>query len=72
MDSSTASVLVNIKQNYGWIDNLNYGLHVDGYSNFGGIQINGQASNNIYKRMGDLTLGVGEINNIVLKTNSGA
>jgi hypothetical protein len=39
--------------------------------NFGGVQINGQDTNNIYKRMGDLTIGVGEINNIVLKTNSG-
>ena len=72
VDSSTAGVLVNIKQNYGWIDNLNYALNVDGYSNFGGVQINGQNTNNIYKRMGDLTFGVGEINSIILKTNSGA
>jgi hypothetical protein len=72
VDSSSAGILVNIKQNYGWIDNLNYALNVDGYSNFGGVQINGQDTNNIYKRMGDLTLGVGEINSIILKTNSGA
>ncbi len=67
MDSSSAGILVNIKQNYGWIDNLNYALNVDGYSNFGGVQINGQDTNNIYKRIGDLTIGVGEITNIVLK-----
>ena len=72
VDSSSVGILVNIKQNYGWIDNLNYALNVDGYSNFGGVQINGQNTNNIYKRMGDLTLGVGEINSIILKTNSGA
>ena len=71
VDSSSVGILVNIKQNYGWIDNLNYALNVHGYSNFGGVQINGQNTNNIYKRMGDLTIGVGEINNIVLKTNSG-
>jgi hypothetical protein len=71
VDSSSLGVLVNIKQNYGWIDNLNYALNVDGYSNFGGVQLNGQDTNNIYKRMGDLTIGVGEINSIVLKTNSG-
>jgi hypothetical protein len=71
VDSSSAGILVNIKQNYGWIDNLNFAFNVDGYSNFGRVQINGQASNNIYKRMEDLKLGIGEINNIVLKTNSG-
>ncbi len=48
MDSSSAGILVNIKQNYGWIDNLYYALNVDGYSNFGGVQINGQDKNNIY------------------------
>ncbi len=71
MDSSSAGILVNIKQNYGWIDNLNFALNVVGYSNFGGIQINGQDSNHIYKRIGDLTLAVGETNSIILKTNSG-
>ncbi len=28
VDSSSAGILVNIKQNYGWIDNLNYALNV--------------------------------------------
>ncbi len=34
VDSSSAGILVNMKQNYGWIDNLNYTLNVVGYSNF--------------------------------------
>jgi hypothetical protein len=35
---------------------LNYTLNVSGYSMFGGIQINGQDTINIYKREGDLTI----------------
>jgi len=48
--------MVNIIQNYPWNDGLNYALNVSGYANFGGIQINGQDTNNIYKRVGDLTI----------------
>jgi hypothetical protein len=38
---------------------------------FGGVQINGQDSNNIYKRAGDLTIASPSIHNIILKTNNG-
>jgi hypothetical protein len=62
--SSSLGVLVNIIQNYTWIDGLNYALNVTGYSNFGGIQINGQDSNNIYKGVGVLTISSPSINNI--------
>jgi hypothetical protein len=41
--------VVNIIQNYTWIDGLNYALNVTGYSNSGGIQINVQDTNNIKK-----------------------
>ncbi len=71
VDSSSLGVLVNIIQNYTWIDAINYALNVTGYPNFGGIQINCQDSNNIYKRVGDLTLASLAINNILLKTNGG-
>ncbi len=62
---------MNIIQNYTWIDGLNCALNVTGYSNFGGIQINGQDSNNIYERVGDLTIASTSINSILLKTNEG-
>ncbi len=39
---------------------------------FGGVQINGQDSNNIYKRIGDLSIAVSSLNSIILKTNYGA
>jgi hypothetical protein len=68
VDSSSAGKLVNIKQYYGCIDIHNYALNADGY--FGGVQINGQASNNIYKRIGYLTIAVGEIDSLLLKPNS--
>ncbi len=71
VDSSSLGVLVNIIQNYTWVDGLNFVLNVTGYSNFGGIQINGQDSNNIYKRVGDLRIASPSINNILLKTNGG-
>ncbi len=69
VDSSCLGVLVNIIQNYPWIDGLYHALNVAGYSNFRGIQINGQDSNNLYKRVGDLTIASPSINNILLKTN---
>ncbi len=63
--------MVNIIQNYTWIDGLNYALNDMGYSNFGGIQINGQDRNNIYKRVGDLKIALPSIYSILLKTNVG-
>ena len=38
---------------------------------FGGVQINGQDANNIYERVGDLTIASPSTNNIIFKTNSG-
>ena len=38
---------------------------------FGGIQINGQDTNNIYKRVGDLTIASPSLSSIILKTNYG-
>jgi hypothetical protein len=37
---------------------------------FRGIEINGQDSNHIYKRVGYLTIASTSINNIILKTNN--
>ena len=71
VDSSSVGIMVNIIQNYPWNDGLNYALNVSGYANFGGIQINGQDTNNIYKRVGDLTIASPSTNNILLKTNGG-
>ena len=71
VNSSSLGILVNIKQNAVWVDNNNYALNVDGYSNFGGIQINGQNSNNIYKRIGDLSIVSPDTSSILLKTNNG-
>jgi hypothetical protein len=66
VDSSKLGIMVNIIQNYGWIDGLNYALNVTGYSNFGKIQINGQDSNNVYKNKGDLNIAASSINKILL------
>ena len=41
VNSTSASILVNIVQNLGWNDGVNYALNVSGYSMFGGVQING-------------------------------
>ena len=71
VNSTSLSVLVNIVQNAIWNDGVNYALNVSGYSMFGGIQINGQDSNNIYKRVGDLTISSHSLSSIILKTNSG-
>ena len=43
-----------------------------GYSMFGGIQINGQDTNNIYKRVGELTIASPSLSSIILKSNYGA
>ncbi len=51
----------NIIQKYGWIDGLNYDLNVSGDSMFGAIQVNGQDSNNIFKRVGALTIASASI-----------
>jgi len=72
INSISTGVLVNIIQNLGWNDGVNYALNVTGYSMFGGIQINGQDTNNIYKRVGDLTIASPLSNSIILKTNYGA
>ena len=71
VNSTSASVLVNIVQNLVWNDGVNYALNVTGYSMFGGVQINGQDSNNIYKRVGDLTIASPSLNSIILKSNNG-
>ena len=71
VNSTSASVLVNIVQNLVWNDGVNYALNVTGYSMFGGVQINGQDSNNIYKRVGDLTIASPSLNSIILKSNYG-
>jgi hypothetical protein len=63
--------LVNIVQKAVWNDGVNYALNVSGYSMFGGIQMNGQDSNNIYKRVGDLTISSHSLSSITFKTNSG-
>ncbi len=69
---TSLSVLVNIVNNAIWADGVNYALNVSGYSMFGGIQINGQDTNHIHKRVGDLTIASPSTNSIILKTNSGA
>jgi hypothetical protein len=72
INSSSAAILVNIIQNLGWNDGVNYALNVTGYSMFGGIQINGEDStHHIYKRVGDLTIASHSLSSIILKTNSG-
>jgi hypothetical protein len=71
INSTSSSVLVNIVQNAVWNDGVNYALNVSGYSIFGGVQINGQDTNNIYKRIGDLTIASPSTSSIILKTNYG-
>ena len=71
VNSSTVGIMVNLIQNTPWNVGINYALNVTGYSNFGGVQINGQDTNNIYKSVGDLTIASPSINSIILKTNSG-
>ncbi len=65
VDSSSLGIMVNIIRIYAWIDGLKYALNVTGYSNFGGIQINSQDTNNIFKRVGDLTIASPSINIIL-------
>ena len=71
VNASTLGPMVNLIQNTPFINDLNPALNVTGYSNFGGVQINGQDNNNIYKPSGDLSIVSPSINNILLKTNSG-
>ena len=71
VNASTVGPMVNLIQNTPYVNNLNPALNVSGYSNFGGVQINGQDSNNIYKLSGDLSLVSPSTNNILLKTNFG-
>jgi hypothetical protein len=55
------SILVNIIQNYSWIDGLNYALNVSAYSNFGGIKKNGhktQITNNINELLIELGFNI--------------
>ena len=63
--------MANLIQNTPYLNNLNPAINVTGYSNFGGVQINGQDNNNIYKLSGDLSIVSPSINNILLKTNYG-
>ena len=71
VNASTLGPMVNLIQNTPYLNNLNPALNVTGYSNFGGVQINGQDNNNIYKLSGDLSIVSPSINNILLKTNYG-
>jgi hypothetical protein len=71
VNCTSVSVLVNIVNNAIWNDGVNYALNVSGYSMFGGVQINGQDTNNIYKRVGNLTIASPSTDSIILKTNSG-
>ena len=71
VNCTSLSILVNIVNNAIWNDGVNYALNVSGYSMFGGIQINGQDTNNIYKRVGNLTIASPSTDSIILKTNSG-
>ncbi len=57
---------MNIVNNTVWNDGVNCALNVSRYSMFGGVQINGQDSNNIYKRVGDF-IASPSIHNIILK-----
>ena len=67
---NSLSVLVNIVQNAIWNDGVNYALNVSGYSMFGGVQINGQDTNNIYKRVGDLIIASPIIASLVCTPSS--
>ena len=71
INCTSSGILVIFINNAVWNDGVNYALNVSGYSMFGGVQINGQDANNIYKRVGDLTIVSPSTNNIIFKTNSG-
>ena len=72
INGSSFSVLCNIVQNMPLNPNVdNYAFNVTGFSNFGGILINGQDKNQIYNPSGDLNIGASSTNNILFKTNSG-
>ena len=66
--SPIVSIINNTTYNAGA---KNYSLNVTGYTNLGGILINGQDNNHIYNPSGDLTIATPSINNILLKTNYG-
>ena len=53
VNGNTTGILFNVIQNMMWNDGVNYALNVTGYSMFGGVQIKGQDTHNIYKRVGD-------------------
>jgi hypothetical protein len=63
--------LVCVVQNLGWNDGVNCPSNMLGYFMFGGVQINGQDTNYIYKRVGDLTIAASSLSDIILKTNYG-
>jgi hypothetical protein len=64
--------LVNIHKNTTYNRSAkNYSLNVTGYSNLGGILINGQDNKQIYNPSGDLTIVSTGTDNILLKTNCG-
>jgi hypothetical protein len=46
VNGNTTGVLGNVVQKMMWKDGVNYALNTTGYSMFGGIQINGQYTNN--------------------------
>ena len=67
INCTSSGILVNIINNAVWKDGIDH----SGYSMFGGVQINGQDTYNIYKRLGDLTIASPSTSSIRLKTNSG-
>ena len=72
INGSSFSVLFNIVQNMPLNPSAkNYAFNVTGFSNLGGILINGQDNNQIYNPSGDLNIGASSTNNILFKTNSG-
>ena len=68
---TSVRILVNIFNNAVWNDGVKSSWNVLGYSMFGGVQINRQDTNNIYRRLGDLTIASPSTNSIISKTNSG-
>jgi hypothetical protein len=71
-NGSSFSVLCNIVQNMPLNPGAkNYAFDVTGFSNLGGILINGQDDNQKYKPSGDLNIGVSSTNNILFKTYYG-
>jgi hypothetical protein len=51
-----------------WSDGVNYASNVSGYSLFEGF---GQDTNNIYKRVEDLSIAAPSLSSSILKTNYG-